>query len=149
MNFLKNLIIYYYTLLIRSKDKKIQEDKEHTKDDTSESDLNLLGCIRFSLNKDLAINVECLMPESKDLEHLEKTAASFASFISLTVNNKMKHEILNIIKENCSNPTDTLFYENIVFNIAMLEIEKKESSSKKANEPIIKPSYVFAAGRQK
>jgi hypothetical protein len=109
----------------------------------------ILGSIRFEIDEESKINVSCLFPEFSDFANIESLSQTFAKFLYMTINSKMREEILSIIKSNSSSPEDTLFYENLIFNLVLIEQEKRNNITNNQNQPIIKPSQVFSIARQK
>lgn len=109
----------------------------------------ILGSIKFEIDKEFKINVSCLFPEFNDFSNVESLSQTFAKFLHMTVNLKMREEILSIIKSNSSGPEDTLFYENLMFNLVLIEEEKKNNITNNQNQPVIRPSQVFSIARQK
>ena len=110
----------------------------------------ILGSIKFEIDEESIINVSCLFPEFSDFTNIESLSQTFAKFLYMTVNLKMREEILAIIKSNSSSsPEDTLFYENLMFNLVLIEQEKRNNIINNQNQPIIKPSQVFSIARQK
>lgn len=109
----------------------------------------ILGSIKFEIDEESKINVSCLFPEFNDFSNVESLSQTFAKFLYMTVNLKMREEILSIIKSNSSSPEDALFYENLMFNLVLIEQEKKNNSTNNQNQPVIRPSQVFSIARQK
>ena len=74
-----------------------------------------------------------------------KQSESFAQFLYHVTQPSFRQTILDNIKIHSQTPEDVLFYQNVIFNITMLELYKnnKESLKGKDNEPVIRPLSVF------
>lgn len=79
--------------------------------------------------------------DNNDIKHSE----NFAQFLYHVTQPSFRQTVLDNIKTHSETPDDVLFYQNVIFNIAMLELYKnnKESSKGKDSEPVIRPLSVF------
>jgi hypothetical protein len=89
------------------------------------------------------IGIELLMGGQYDSDNL-KFSEKFAQFIYHITQPSFRQTILDNIRDSNETPEDTLFYQNVVFNIALLDTYKKENTNIKDKEPVVRPLSVFS-----
>jgi len=109
------------------------------------------------LNNDILCGVSYLYHENKNVtidlilnrfsENPDKQAEQFSQFLYHISQPAFRQTILDNLKNHSQTPDEVLFYQNVIFNIAMLELNQKnkEYSRQKDTEPVIRPLSVFNA----
>lgn len=132
---IKKILTYIKTFFCKktiADNKSLQEYKDMTYGMSYKYHTNNTISIDIVLNK---INEDNQLKQSE----------SFAQFLYHVTQPSFRQTILDNIKIHSQTPEDVLFYQNIIFNITMLELYKnnKESLKRKDNEPVIRPLSVF------
>jgi hypothetical protein len=109
----------------------------------------------IELSKDILCGISCLYHETKNITidlilnkysaNLDKQAEQFSQFLYHITQPSFRQTILDNIKNHSQTPDEVLFYQNVIFNIAMLELNQKNKaySLQKDTEPVIRPLSVF------
>lgn len=142
---MKYIIAWIQRILFPSKVKSNQKETPTTeKKETQLSKNGSLVCgVTFDYFTNKTIGIELLMGQQYDTDNV-KFAETFAQFIYHVTQPSFRQTILNNIKTSSETPEDTLFYQNVIFNIALLETYKKEQAANSDNEPVIRPLAVFS-----
>lgn len=119
------------------------EIKETPTETVLVKDKPLICGVAFDYFTNQTIGIELLMSSQYDTDNL-KFSEQFAQFIYHITQPSFRQTILDNIKQNSENPEDTLFYQNVVFNIALLDTYKKENNNTKDREPVVRPLTVFS-----
>jgi hypothetical protein len=106
-------------------------------------DKSLICGVAFDYFTNHTIGIELLMGGQYDSDNL-KFSEKFAQFIYHITQPSFRQTILDNIRDNSETPEDTLFYQNVVFNIALLDTYKKENTNTKDTEPVVRPLAVFS-----
>jgi len=136
---IKYLVTILYRWLVEEKnksEKSIPETESH-------NDIVCgLSCI-YHVNKTVSIDIIL----NQILKFEDEQAEQFSQFLYHITQPSFRQTILDNIKTHSETPEEVLFYQNIIFNIAMMELNKKnkDQSYRKDTEPVIRPLAVFHA----
>lgn len=137
---MKSIIEWFKKFFYQS---KINNPESKTETKPTAVDSSLVCGVSFDYFTNQTVGIELLMGSQYDTDHI-KFSEVFAKFIYNITQPSFRQTILDSIKENSKEPDEVLFYENIVFNIALLEMYKKETShTRDGKEPVIRPLSVF------
>jgi hypothetical protein len=102
--------------------------------------------VSYTYHTNKTVSIEIVLADNTDDNQLQQSE-KFAQFLYYTTEPTFRQKVLDNIKEHSKTPDDALFYQNIVFNIAMLEMyhNNQESKKDKDKEPVIRPLSVFNA----
>lgn len=100
--------------------------------------------ISYAYHKNKTISIDIVLNKIDDTNQI-KQSEIFAQFLYHISQPSFRQTVLDNMKDHSETPDDALFYQNVVFNIAMLELynNNKENSKKKDEEPVIRPLSVF------
>ena len=132
-------ILYKWIVAEKEEDKKVEQEK-------SNDEYNDIVCglsCTYHINKTVSIDIIL----NQILKFEDKQAEQFSQFLYHITQPSFRQTILDNIKTHSNTPEEVLFYQNIIFNIAMMELNQKSKDQlyKKDTEPVIRPLAVFSA----
>lgn len=118
--------------------------KPIAKEETMAEYKDMVCGISYAYHQNKTISIDIVLNKIDDDDQI-KQSEIFAQFLYHISQPSFRQTVLDNMKHHSESPDDVLFYQNVVFNIAMLELyhNNKEHSKKKDQEPVIRPLSVF------